>query len=266
MINQIEPLLDLCSNRVNMRLHRFYISPKDLDHLVFEQEITLNYNEFSTLLHQWRDVFRYKTGDRIYIFNEQIGEWLLEFISLDKKHGAVLKTIEQENVASVSRPYRDITLYMSIIKNSNFDLVVEKTTELGVTKIVPVKTERTIKSNLNFERLNRIAIEATEQSGRITPPVIDEMVSLETAIHNALDNQGQGNVYFGHISNVKGSQNNEAKESGLGPVAVFMGPEGGWTDQEVDLFLGSGILPITLGQFVLRAETAAITSMAIFGG
>ncbi|MFM2384097.1 MAG: hypothetical protein RIQ72_669 [Candidatus Parcubacteria bacterium] len=249
-----------------MRLHRFYISPKNLDHLVFEQEIALNYDEFGTLLHQWRDVFRYKTGDRVYVFNEQIGEWLLEFISIDKKHGAVLKTIEQEKVASVSKPHRDITLYMSVIKNSNFDLVVEKTTELGVTRIVPVKTERTIKSNLNFERLNRIAIEATEQSGRIAPPVIDEVASLETAIHNALDNQGQKNVYFGHISSEKGSQSEEAKEGGSKPVAVFIGPEGGWTDQEVDLFLGSGILPIALGQFVLRAETAAITSMAIFGG
>ncbi len=249
-----------------MRLHRFYISPKDLDHLVFEQEIALNYDEFGTLLHQWRDVFRYKTGDRVYVFNEQIGEWLLEFISLDKKNGAVLKTIEQEKVASVSRPHRDITLYMSVIKNSNFDLMVEKTTELGVTRIVPVKTERTIKSNLNFERLGRIAIEATEQSGRIAPPVIDEVVSLETAIHNALDNQGQGNVYFGHISSEKGSQSEEAKEGSSKPVAVFIGPEGGWADQEVDLFLSSGILPIALGQFVLRAETAAITSMAIFGG
>lgn len=249
-----------------MRLHRFYIFPKHLDHFVFEQEIALHYDEFSTLLHQWKDVFRYKIGDRVYVFNEQIGEWLLEFISLDKKHGAVLKTVEQEKVASVARPHRDITLYMSVIKNSNFDLVVEKTTELGVTRIVPVKTERTIKLNLNFERLNRIAIEATEQSGRIAPPVINEVASLETAIHNALGDQGQGNVYFGHISSEKQSQNKEVKEGDLSPVAVFIGPEGGWTDQEVDLFLSSGILPIALGQFVLRAETAAITSMAIFGG
>lgn len=248
-----------------MRLHRFYISPKDLDHLVFKQEITLNYDEFGTLLHQWKDVFRYKTGDRVYVFNEQISEWLLEFISLDKKHGAVLKTVEQEKVASVSRPHRDITLYMSVIKNSNFDLVVEKTTELGVTRIVPVKTERTIKSNLNFERLSRISIEATEQSGRIMPPVIDEVVNLETAIQHALDNQGQGNVYFGHISNEKLPRNKEARADDLSPVAVFIGPEGGWTDQEIDSLEKSGALPIALGQFVLRAETAAITSMAIFG-
>lgn len=249
-----------------MRLHRFYISPKDLNHLVFKQEITLHYDKFGTLLHQWKDVFRYKTGDRVYVFNEQIGEWLLEFIAIDKKHGAVLKTIEQEKIAPVAKPHRDIALYMSVIKNSNFDLVIEKTTELGVTRIVPVKTERTIKSNLNFERLGRIAIEATEQSGRIAPPMIDEVVNLETAIQHALTNLGRGNVYFGHISSAKGFQSKEVKVGDLSPVAIFIGPEGGWTDQEVDLFLSSGILPIALGQFVLRAETAAITSMAIFGG
>lgn len=251
-----------------MRLHRFYISPKDLDHLVFEQEVTLNYDEFGTLLHQWRGVFRYKTGDRVYVFNEQLGEWLLEFISLDKKHGATLKTVEQEKVASIAKPNREITLYMSVIKNSNFDLVVEKTTELGVTRIVPVKTERTIKSNLNFERLGRIAIEATEQSGRMAPPIIDEVTTLETAMKEALHNQGQGNVFFGHISSTyseDGSVDKGAKQTNT-PVALFIGPEGGWTEQEVDMFQGGGILPIALGQFVLRAETAAITSMAIFGG
>lgn len=301
-----------------MRLHRFYISPEYFapkagvvgQEFHFDQSSQANQSEqagqsrqsdvpkqssqsYGRLVHQWRDIFRFGKGDRVLIFNELHGQWLAEFTQLDKKNGAYMTIIEQDIAtdgvtATKMKPKQNITLYMAIIKNSNFDLVVEKATELGVSKIVPVKTERTVKSGLNFERLEKLAIEASEQSGRMTIPEITEIMELSDAIVEAqksknenkneneknakLDPQKntQNALYFAHIDD--GAQNDKDVVRGIehdamtateGDRAIFIGPEGGWSDSEIELFLREKITPISLGQFVLRAETAAIVGASI---
>ncbi len=261
-----------------MRLHRFYISPEDFapkSGLSKEthQEIHIGDagkseegSDHERLIHQWRDIFRFGAGDRVLLFNKEAGEWLAEFISLDKKRGAVLKVIEQNlaEIVGIDRfiSQKNTTLYMAIIKNSNFDLVVEKATELGVSKIVPIVTERTVKSGLNFERLRKLTIEASEQSGRIDIPEISENMNLDNALSDAKQLIENKSVFFGHISR-EDMGFVETKSSDLAPVALFIGPEGGWTDEEVIKFADVGVIPLTLGQFVLRAETAAIVGVSM---
>lgn len=284
-----------------MKIHRFYLESAIFNpHTGAELTIDLKNDR---LIHQWRDIFRYGSGDRVSLFNHKSGQWLAEFISLDKKNGAALRIIEQEKVSARVEPKRKVVLYMAIIKNSNFDLVVEKATELGVSEIVPIQTNRTIKSGLNFERLNKLAIEASEQSGRIDIPEILEIMNFEDALSHAILNHATSNfdkenIYFGHISDeefvgmevgtVMGGevgvvQNGEVgadagaemiASAGSGAnfatknsesVALFIGPEGGWTDKEIQAFVDAGVKPLSLGQFVLRAETAAIVGVSKLG-
>jgi 16S rRNA (uracil1498-N3)-methyltransferase len=242
-----------------MRIHRFYIK-KFKGIANHEAKISVDGHDAAeneqneALIHQWRDIFRMKTGDELAIFNEEVGEWKGEFLSLDKKKGVEIRLLEQISSADASMPKREIYLYMALIKNSNFDLVVEKATELGVSHIIPITTERTVKANLNFYRLNRLAIEATEQSGRISPPEIHDIIDLKDAIVHA---KKQGlTLFFGHIG-----EKNEIEPSKK-EVALFIGPEGGWTEAEIALFASEGIQPISLGEFVLRAETAAIVGVS----
>lgn len=264
-----------------MRLHRFYISPEDFSPksgLSKEtyQEIyignsvgTEEGSDHERLIHQWRDIFRFGEGDRVLLFNKEAGEWLAEFISLDKKRGAVLKIVEQnlagiDSVTGISGgaakaiPQKNITLYMAIIKNSNFDLVVEKVTELGASKIIPIMTERTVKSGLNFERLRKLAIEASEQSGRIDIPEISEIMNFDNALSDAKQLIDSKSAFFGHISDNKV----DSSMTDLTSAALYIGPEGGWTDEEILKFEQVGVLPMSLGQFVLRAETAAIVGVS----
>lgn len=233
-----------------MRIHRFYI--KNLEN-------TTNHVEDEELIHQLISVFRYKTGDTIAVFNEGLGEWEVQLEELNKKKLSFkfIKQIKEglhQDVEGDGKR-KKTTLYMSIIKNSNFDLVVEKATELGIGEVVPILSERTVKTNLNQDRLNKIVREATEQSGRIDLMKVGEIITLNEAIAQSKLYSEQ--VFFGHINEANMSHIDAAKNS-----ALFIGPEGGWTDEEVQTFIKENILPLSLGQYVLRAETAAIVGGA----
>ncbi len=246
-----------------MRIHRFYIKKfegrqGEEVHVSADSPDTAENEQNEALIHQWRDIFRMKTGDELAIFNAKEGEWRGEFASLDKKKGAGIKLLEKIQAPELQKPKREIWLYMALIKNSNFDLVVEKATELGVSHIIPLATERTVKANLNFYRLNRLAIEATEQSGRIAPPEIHELMDLSEAISHAkaAGKMLSEHIFYGDIAENQGIA--EFSDTN----ALFIGPEGGWTESEVTSFAADGIRPVSLGQFVLRAETAAIVGVS----
>ena len=237
-----------------MRLHRFFIKGASVGEKVlqiFEER----------LLHQWKDVFRFKAGDRFVLFNGSGKDYVYEIDMLSKK-GAELSLVEIHS-SVVSAPTREIWLFMAAIKKDLFELVVEKTTELGVTHIVPVISGRTIKKELNMERLQKIAIEASEQSGRDTIPEIYEAVPLEDALKLAgstkkfaFDPTGE-KFLQSDISQVDiGEEDNSA--------ALFIGPEGGWTESEIEIFKEQRVEIKNLGQNILRAETAAIATTTLF--
>jgi 16S rRNA (uracil1498-N3)-methyltransferase len=165
-----------------------------------------------------------------------------------------------EEVLSEALP--EIEIYLSIFKFDHMEWAMEKLTELGVTRIMPMVAARTshhlIKAaETRVERWRKIAKEASQQARRVSPPEIAEAVKLEKAMAGAI---GARIV----LSEVEESVSLKSALAGIRPpLAMAFGPEGGWTEEEVQLFKDHGWMPATLGHTILRAETAAIAAVAV---
>jgi 16S rRNA (uracil1498-N3)-methyltransferase len=249
-----------------MRLHRFYI----------EQKIGENGNisiSDSELINQLMNVFRFRSGDKVILFDGSGSEYEAEIILLSKKQ-VDLKIIDKKSHSADATRDKKVSLYLSLIKKSNFELAVEKCTEVGVTEIHSIISERSEKKDLNLERLNKIVKEASEQSGRVTLPEVFEITDLEKAVSQAMA-EGKVCVTF-HTDSISpairmstsphlmgGEEDNVSspslvKEGARGQLCLFIGPEGGWSDTEMNLFKKNNFKILSLGQNILRAETAAI--------
>ena len=287
-----------------MRLHRFFIKDK----IDPKEKVTLRYFDYDSILNQWQKVFRYLAGSRVVLFDGSGFDYLTIIEKMDSA-GAVLRILETnktvdteekppnsskvsksvESVKSVktagketfpkSEPSKvQITLLMSLIKNDNFDLVLQKATELGVSEIVPIITERTIKKDLNMARSQRILVEASEQCGRSDVPVINPIKKLGDAVselNSVVAGVTEGGVKTGNITG-KGSVGvfvcNQSgldikdilkKKNSYTDLIFLIGPEGGWSPKEIKLFEDSKIQFVKINQNVLRAETAAIAILSI---
>lgn len=165
-----------------------------------------------------------------------------------------------EEVLSEALP--EISVYLSIFKFDHMEWAMEKLTELGVTRIVPMVAARTshhlIKAaEARVERWRKIAKEASQQARRVSPPEIAEAVKLEKAMAEAIGARIM-------LSEVEESVSLKLALAGIRPpLAMAFGPEGGWTEEEVQLFKDHGWLSATLGHTILRAETAAIAAVAV---
>src|SRR3954462_11405795 len=147
-----------------MRLHRFYTSEK------IEPRSALTTARY-TGSKQWRKVFRFVSGDKVILFDGSGYDFVCEIKDFEKDAAEVQVT----EVREVSQIDRETWLFAAIVKKDTFEWIVEKATELGVSHIIPVIAERTEKKQLNIERLKKIMIEASEQSGRSTVPVLSEI-------------------------------------------------------------------------------------------
>ncbi|MDB5204297.1 MAG: hypothetical protein JWP09_325 [Candidatus Taylorbacteria bacterium] len=224
-----------------MRLHRFYTN----EHLAGQDEITLRDTD---ALHQLRDVFRLAKGDRVIFFNGDGSDYIYEAQIISKKE-AEFSYVEKIGNITLSKK---VTLFMSLIKKDNFETVLEKATELGVTHFVPVETERTLSKNLNMERAERIIKEASEQCGRGDVPTIGETMDLKDVLEENPDV-----IIFDMNGEDMKNYKPGAEESKL-----LIGPEGGWSDKELQMFKELKVQTFKLGDTVLRAETAAIVASA----
>jgi 16S rRNA (uracil1498-N3)-methyltransferase len=148
-------------------------------------------------------------------------------------------------------------------QEDKMEWVVEKATELGVSKIIPIISERSEKKSINMERANKIAIEASEQSGRATIPEILEPVDLSTELLEEIKKRGFDLITLDTNSTSllatrpNGSSGREERGD-----AIFIGPEGGWSDKELNLFADAGAQIYSLGKLTLRAETAAVAALS----
>ena len=230
-----------------MRLHRFYINEK----VDGRGEISLTDPE---LIHQLANVFRFHAGDRVILFDGSGFEYECEIVLINKKEikVSVIKVSEKN-----MKQEKNISLYLSLIKKSNFELAAEKCTEIGVTEIHPIISERSEKKDLNLERLNKIVKEASEQSGRVTLPTIFEVTDLEKAVSQAVAN-GKTCIVF----DPSGEKHNFVSHKDMMKnIAIFVGPEGGWTEDEINLFKKNNFKILSLGSNILRAETAAMIAV-----
>jgi len=240
----LQCLFTLCRVRL-MRLHRFYIEQPLGEELFVEQ---------SELVHQWISVFRYKCEDEVVLFSStNVGvDYIYRITSVNKKEVALSFVSEQKNIL----PNKNITLCMAIVKKDTFENIVRYATELGVSKIIPVLASRSEKKNLNLERLNNIAKEASEQSGRGDVPVISEILSFNNALEEM---KGNTNIF----TSLYGEASSELANKGLlkNNLTLWIGPEGGWTPLEEKLAKENNFHLMKLTETVLKADTAAICAL-----
>jgi 16S rRNA (uracil1498-N3)-methyltransferase len=149
-------------------------------------------------------------------------------------------------------PKKEVTLLWSVLKKDKNEWVLQKATELGVSHFVPVISDRGEKTGLNIERAQKIIIEASEQCGRGDIPTIREPLSLVTAIKEYKDVLM---LFVCEQGSDVGEQNTVAQS-----VGILVGPEGGWSDEERELFIQNNFPHLGLSDFTLRAETACIVA------
>lgn len=226
-----------------MRLHRFYVTQPLGEEVVVDDD---------SLVKQWVKVFRYQEGDLVILFNGDGHEHLYRLNEITRTTCMLLR---EESHPSYIPPHKSY-LFLAIIKKDLFELAVEKATECGVTHIIPVLSSRTEKKNLDTVRLSRILKEASEQSGRGDIPTLENPMDIATALAYATSVTKTiyaGSLYGKPLTTIE-----------KGDKACFIGPEGGWTDEEERLFTTTCI-PVSFGKTVLRAETAAILASGYLG-
>lgn len=207
--------------------------------------------------HYVANVMRAKPGEDVLLFNGRDGEWRGRFDTVAKSGVAV--AVEEQTRPQAPEP--DLWLLAAPIKKDNVDLVAEKAAELGASVLWPVFTRRTVMSRVNTERLAAHMIEAAEQCERLTVPVVMEPTQLDKALAGwdaarpliFLDESGGGAPLVQVLA-----------ELPAGPLAVLVGPEGGFALEERALLARLPFAhPVGLGPRILRAETAAIAALAV---
>jgi 16S rRNA (uracil1498-N3)-methyltransferase len=200
------------------------------------------------------NVMRLAIGAEVLVFDGSSGEWLARISGAGKKRMTLIverRTREAEDIP-------DIWLAFAPVKRAQTDWLVEKATELGVARLLPVLTQRTIAERVKLERLQSIAIEAAEQCGRTRLPDIDEPIAL-TKLLAARDDGRR--LYFAD----EAGGDPAGKSFAPGPAVILIGPEGGFTDDERAQIRGApNSVAISLGPRILRAETAALAALAMW--
>lgn len=201
--------------------------------------------------HQHLKVARAEIGEELEIFDGKGGVWTGKVESASK-HETVVEILQSRRVAS---PKPELILGLSLVKPAAFELALEKAVEVGVTRIVPVIASRSnVAPGRRSDRWSRIVIEAAKQSKRYYLPALDEPIRFETA----LDHAAATKIVFAE----RGGGPLKSALGG-GPVFFLVGPEGGWTDSELDAARHKGFAPVGLGEGILRTETAAIVGAAL---
>ncbi len=199
-----------------------------------------------SLLHQWKNVLKFKNGERIILSNKN--EDILAEIKSLNKNLCELKVIEKYQ--NNNKVKRKVHLFLAILKKENFELAIQKSTELGIESITPIITERTIKTGLNFERLKKITKEASELSGRNTIPIINKTIIYPEIFEK---NKNQKTIIF----DTRGDKIEEIEEQ---EVNIIIGPEGGFTENEIKIAKENDTITASLSPLTLRGETAAVVA------
>ena len=200
------------------------------------------------------NVMRLKRGSNINFFNKN-GEWLSEIVFLDRDRVEVkfLNKIKEPNKTS------NIELAICLVKKSPMDTILQKATELGVSKIVPIVSERTEVKEINFERAKRIVVEATEQSNQLTPPQISEVTKLKDYLK---DLDGSSKLLFADVSSKDSLKAEALKETKT--LSVLIGPEGDFSPSEREQILANpNAVPFTISRNILRSDTAVISAISL---
>jgi 16S rRNA (uracil1498-N3)-methyltransferase len=200
------------------------------------------------------NVLRMGTDAELLVFDGHSGEWLARISEAAKKRMTL--TVERRTRDPETIP--DVWLAFAPVKRAQTDWLVEKATELGAARLMPVMTQRTVAERVRRDRLESIAVEAAEQCGRTRLPEIAEPVSLKQLL---ADRDTTRTLYFAD----EGGGEPAAEAFRRAPALILTGPEGGFTDEErFAIRAAENAVAVSLGPRILRAETAALASLAAY--
>ena len=221
--------------------------------LFFEKSLSLNLNSSldKSQSHYLSKVMRINVGKSFSLFN-QSGEWEAKVKNINQGivEFSVIKKLRTANFE------KEIWLAFAPIKLNYLNLMIQKATEIGVTKFIPILTERTVVRKLNEKRINKIIIEASEQSNRLKVPSLDKLTKLDVFLKS---NQNT-NIIFGDLN----TENKKIEIKNKDPLCVLIGPEGDFSIKEREKILKlKNIIPLKINNNILRSETAAISMISI---
>ena len=200
------------------------------------------------------NVLRLDRGAELLLFDGSSGEWLARIAEAGRKR----MTLHVERRTRDVETIPDVWLAFAPVKRSQTDWLIEKATELGAARLIPVTTQRTVVERVKLERLKGIAIEAAEQCGRTVLPRIDEPLPLARLLKQQNSSR---TLYFADESG--GAPPGQAFKPGA--AMILTGPEGGFTDAErAAIRAATNAVPVSLGPRILRSETAALAALAAF--
>ena len=221
--------------------------------LFYSKSLSLNLTDKldKSQSHYVSKVMRIKQNQVFSLFNSS-GEWEAKILNITKSivEFNVMKQLRQrENT-------KDLWLAFSPIKSNYFNFMIQKATELGVTKFLPIIFERTIVRKINKERLEKVIIEAAEQSNRITVPSIEDPQKLKSFLNNDID------LIFTDLNTA--NTKIDLTKLTTKPTCVIIGPEGEFSEEEREEILKfNGVQPIKINENILRSETAVISALSI---
>ncbi len=221
--------------------------------LFYSKSLSLNLTDKldKSQSHYVSKVMRLKEKEVFSLFNSS-GEWEAKILN-------ITKSIVEFNVTKQLRQNentKDLWLAFSPIKSNYFNFMIQKATELGVTKFLPVIFERTIVRRINKERLEKVIIEAAEQSNRITLPSIEDPQKLKSFLNNDMD------LIFTDLNTA--NTKIDLTKLTTKPTCVIIGPEGDFSEQEREEILKfNGVQSVKINENILRSETAVISALSI---
>ena len=224
--------------------------------LFFPESLSLNFESKldKSQSHYLTKVMRIKIGESFSLFNNN-EEWLAKInqISKDIVEFCVIEKLRQKEST------KEIWLAFSPIKSNYFNFMIQKATELGVTKFIPIIFDRTIVRKINKERIEKIIIEATEQSNRINVPLLEKPQNLKNFLSK---NTKKIDLIFTDLNTTK--KKLEINKLANKPLCAIIGPEGDFSEDERKQILNfEGVKPIKINENILRAETAIISVISI---
>jgi 16S rRNA (uracil1498-N3)-methyltransferase len=238
-------------------MHRFFVPPQCID----QERVVIT----GKLVHQLRNVLLLRDGDRIVVLDNT--GWEYEVALTTVARGYVEGEVQGKR--SVVEPSTKITLYQALLKGDKFEFILQKCTELGVSGFVPILCERCVVGHLKdkrVERWQRIITEAAEQSRQGKLPTLEPALPVEQACRSAMSFSllaWEGEKASGLRAALRSQIYRRRIISDKNPSSVnlFIGPEGGFSPFEMEFAQECGIVPITLGGRVLRAETAGLVAV-----
>ena len=222
--------------------------------LFFSNSITTGMTDMldKSQSHYLQKVMRVKENEIFSLFNKE-GEWEAKILGISKNtvEFKIIKQLRQKEIT------RELWLAFSPIKSNYQNFMLQKATELGVTKFLPIIFDRTVVRKINKDRIEKIVIEASEQSNRINVPTIEEAQDLNSFLKKNLMDL----IFTDLNSNIKKIDKSKFTDK---PVCIIIGPEGDFSETEREKILSfKGVQPIKINENILRSETAVISAISI---